>query len=193
MQDFNSFKCNLNVGAIFLYVTSTAGLGSGRFGGSTQGGASTSRFSSGGTFSKLAAPAGGFGMGSSLGFDRTQPPAGFFFSKSGVAAGAAPTGGTGLFGKDAPASALAVTGLFGKETPASAPTGKRLFGKPAVPCGSAGAGEGLFGQSNPLTAVDSTVYTPLSELTPEEKEWFEADTFTIGKIPTRPPPIELVR
>lgn len=54
-----------------------------------------------------------------------------------------------------------------------------LFGKPAPSGGG--------GQSS-----NEKWYTPISELTAEEKEQFEAPSFTLGKIPTRPPPLELV-
>ncbi len=37
----------------------------------------------------------------------------------------------------------------------------------------------------------TSLYTPMEELTPAEKEQFMADKFTLGKIPTRPPPKEL--
>lgn len=42
------------------------------------------------------------------------------------------------------------------------------------------------------TSSDAQMYTPLSELTNEEREQFEAEKFTLGKIPLRPPPRELV-
>lgn len=34
---------------------------------------------------------------------------------------------------------------------------------------------------------DVNIYTPLGNLTDEEKEQFSASTFVLGKIPTRPP------
>lgn len=39
---------------------------------------------------------------------------------------------------------------------------------------------------------DSQKYTPIDQLTPEELEAFRAPTFTLGRIPTKPPPKELV-
>ena len=39
---------------------------------------------------------------------------------------------------------------------------------------------------------DSQKYTPIDQLTPEELEAFQAPTFTLGHIPTKPPPKELV-
>jgi hypothetical protein len=37
------------------------------------------------------------------------------------------------------------------------------------------------------------MYTPLSELTKEEVDAFKAKSFVLGKIPTRPPPRELIQ
>ena len=38
---------------------------------------------------------------------------------------------------------------------------------------------------------DSSMYTPMSELTEEEKNEFSEEKFTLGKIPVRPPPKEM--
>ena len=38
----------------------------------------------------------------------------------------------------------------------------------------------------------SYLYTPLDKLTKEELEEYKKDSFTLGKIPTKPPPIELI-
>lgn len=40
-------------------------------------------------------------------------------------------------------------------------------------------------------SVNATLYTAISQLTEAEKREFDAETFTIGKIPCRPPPKEL--
>ena len=55
---------------------------------------------------------------------------------------------------------------------------------PVVPSGaSVGAGDHL--------APASSVHTPMDKLTRAELEQFQAATFTLGKIPTKPPPREL--
>ena len=50
-------------------------------------------------------------------------------------------------------------------------------------------------QTTGATATNSgpktSLYTPMEELAAAEKEQFMADKFTLGKIPTRPPPKEL--
>lgn len=42
------------------------------------------------------------------------------------------------------------------------------------------------------TAPKSSTYTPLDQLSSDEKAAFQAPKFVLGKIPTRPPPRELV-
>ncbi|XP_071956310.1 nucleoporin NUP42-like [Antedon mediterranea] len=66
------------------------------------------------------------------------------------------------------------------------------------PATSAFLAPGLFGKSvpaatqAPITAADSNIYTPIDQITKEQKEQFEASHFTLGKIPILPPPKELV-
>lgn len=67
--------------------------------------------------------------------------------------------------------ATAGTNPFGKSTTGSVNAG--LFGKVVEP------------------QKDTSVYTPLDKLTPEELESFKADNFVLGKIPEKPPPKEL--
>lgn len=139
------------------------------------------------SFGSLSSQSSGFGSSGGSGFG-TGGGTGF---GSGGGFGSR---GSGLFGK--PAETQAPVGLFGK--PVQAGTG--LFGKPATQGGGLfGKGEaqatGLFGKPAPSDSpsTDSKCYTPLSDLTPEEKEQFEAPSFTLGKIPTRPPPLEMVK
>lgn len=47
-------------------------------------------------------------------------------------------------------------------------------------------------QSHTADITASLVYTPLDQLTAEEKAQYEASKFTLGRIPVRPPPKELV-
>lgn len=46
----------------------------------------------------------------------------------------------------------------------------------------------LFDNSSTSQSPNSELYTPVDQLTKEEKEQFEAEKFTLGKIPIRPPP-----
>ncbi|NXT73272.1 NUPL2 protein, partial [Zapornia atra] len=58
----------------------------------------------------------------------------------------------------------------------------------------------IFGQSRTSASPAVTnpsasdhLYTPKSDLTAEELQQFEAPRFTLGKIPLKPPPIELIK
>lgn len=67
---------------------------------------------------------------------------------------------------------------------------KNMFGQPvAVAPPDSGAQAQRHAQES--QQGETTVYTPLSKLTPEELERFKAPTFSLGFIPTRPPPREL--
>ena len=48
------------------------------------------------------------------------------------------------------------------------------------------------GQSQTANVAESRVYTPLDQLTAEDKAQYEAPKFTLGRVPVRPPPKELV-
>merc|ERR1712029_232082 len=75
--------------------------------------------------------------------------------------------------------------LFGGSQPAS---GGGLFGSTA-----ASSSGGLFGKPGEAVKalVPSCFYTPLDQLTAEEKAKFESSEFELGLVPTRPPPKEL--
>ncbi|PIK43341.1 putative nucleoporin-like protein 2 [Apostichopus japonicus] len=130
----------------------------------------------------------------------SSPPHGLFGN---------PSGATSSFGSTAPSSGFGNSGgLFGKPDSQNtglfgqpAQTGTGLFGKPGPPAGApfgqpSSQSVGLFGKPAPSggggQSSNEKWYTPISELTAEEKEQFEAPSFTLGKIPTRPPPLELV-
>ncbi|KAM6236220.1 nucleoporin NUP42-like isoform 2-T2 [Porphyrio hochstetteri] len=58
----------------------------------------------------------------------------------------------------------------------------------------------IFGQSRTSaspavtnSSASEKLYTPKSDLSAEELEQFEAPRFTLGKIPLKPPPIELIK
>merc|ERR1712029_975305 len=72
--------------------------------------------------------------------------------------------------------------------PAATPAGStNVLDAPAT---SSSSKTGLFGQVLEAQRDDS-LYTPESELTPEELAAFRADHFQLGKIPERPPPQSL--
>ena len=48
------------------------------------------------------------------------------------------------------------------------------------------------GQSQTADAAASLVYTPLDQLSAEDRAQYEAAKFTLGRIPVRPPPKELI-
>ncbi|XP_076083288.1 uncharacterized protein LOC143054243 isoform X2 [Mytilus galloprovincialis] len=96
---------------------------------------------------------------------------------------------TGLFGKPAPAPAANVFGSFTAQSSAS---GFSTAGPTPSAFPSGGASPNAFPSTSASSISDSQKYTPLNQLTTEELEAFQAPTFTLGKIPTRPPPKELV-
>lgn len=49
----------------------------------------------------------------------------------------------------------------------------------------------LIGASVTAAAIESTVYSKIENLSPDDLERFKANTFELGKIPTVPPPREL--
>ncbi|OWK64268.1 Nucleoporin-like protein 2, partial [Lonchura striata] len=115
---------------------------------------------------KAAATAGGFGTSGFSGFG--SAPAGNSASTTPAA--------FGTFGATVPTSASPLCGaLFGQSTGAS---GHPVTSASAAATTSSPASEKLF--------------TPKSELSAEEWQQFEAKEFTIGKIPLKPPPLELL-
>lgn len=92
-------------------------------------------------------------------------------------------------------------------SPFGAPTlpnsGGSVFGGAAIP-NNAQPARSIFGgfaaQSQNVVGnvpgstnivLNSTIYTSMAELTEDERREFEAETFTVGKIPSKPPPREL--
>ncbi|XP_071143376.1 nucleoporin NUP42-like isoform X2 [Mytilus edulis] len=99
------------------------------------------------------------------------------------------TQSTGLFGKPAPAPAANAFGSFTAQPSAS---GFSTVGPSPSAFPSGGASPHAFPPTTASSISDSQKYTSLDHLTKEELEAFQAPTFTLGKIPTRPPPKELV-
>ncbi|XP_041322692.1 nucleoporin NUP42 [Pyrgilauda ruficollis] len=132
----------------------------------------------------------------SVGFGSPAAPSAASFSFKA----AAPAGGFGTSGFSGFGSASAVNSA------GTTPAAFGAFGASGATCGSPSSGA-LFGQSasasgHPATSASAAatnsspasekLFTPKSELSAEEWQQFEAKEFTIGKIPTKPPPLELL-
>ncbi|NXB98839.1 NUPL2 protein, partial [Orthonyx spaldingii] len=117
---------------------------------------------------KTAATAGGFGASGFSGFG----------SASAVnSASATPLPAFGAFGAPGGTSASPASGaLFGQSASASS-------GHPGTSASAA---------ATPSSPASEKLFTPKSELSAEEWQQFEAKEFTIGKIPLKPPPLELL-
>ncbi|XP_058655935.1 nucleoporin NUP42-like [Ammospiza caudacuta] len=132
----------------------------------------------------------------SVGFGSLAAPSAASFSfKAAATAGAFGTSGFSGFGSaSAGSSASSPAAAFG------------AFGATVAPSGSPSSGA-LFGQggsatAHPVTSASAAatnaspasdkLFTPKSELSAEEWQQFEAKEFTIGKIPLKPPPVELL-
>ncbi|XP_041275897.1 nucleoporin NUP42-like [Onychostruthus taczanowskii] len=132
----------------------------------------------------------------SVGFGSPAAPSAASFSFKA----AAPAGGFGTSGFSGFGSASAVNSA------STTPAAFGAFGASGATCGSPSSGT-LFGQSasasgHPVTSASAAatnsspasekLFTPKSELSAEEWQQFEAKEFTIGKIPIKPPPLELL-
>lgn len=184
-------------------------------------GSSTSSFQSGGfgapapaqanTFS-FAAPSGGFGSSaapsSSTGFGSasgapTQPPSGFG-SSSALPASSFSFAAPAANNPAATAGAGSAAGFSFSSTPSTAGGFGSGFGADA----SAAAGRGsTFGQASggfgttsaPPAAgagaaggASDSLFSQESALTPEELNQFKAKRFTLGQIPLKPPPADML-
>ncbi|NXH84648.1 NUPL2 protein, partial [Edolisoma coerulescens] len=133
----------------------------------------------------------------SLGFGSPAAPSAASFSfKTAATAGSFGTSGFSGFGSASAVNSASTTplpafGAFGAAAATSAsPSSAALFGQ------SAGA------SGHPVTSASAAatnsspasekLFTPKSELSAEEWQQFEAKEFTIGKIPLKPPPLELL-
>ncbi|XP_065439421.1 nucleoporin NUP42 isoform X2 [Chrysemys picta bellii] len=140
------------------------------------------------TSSSRSAPSIGFGS------QPASSAASFSFKKPETAGGFGTSGFSG-FGSSSAVNLSSTTPL-----PA--------FGavNAAVAAPASESGNSLFGQSvsafgynvapAPAAATSivtsDTLFTPKTDLSPEELKQFEAKKFTLGKIPLKPPPIELL-
>uniref|UniRef100_A0A8C5X5B0 Nucleoporin NUP42 n=1 Tax=Malurus cyaneus samueli TaxID=2593467 RepID=A0A8C5X5B0_9PASS len=135
----------------------------------------------------------------SVGFGSPAAPSAASFSFKTAATATA--GGFGTSGFSGFGSAAAVNSASTAALPA--------FGafNAAVATSASPSSGALFGQSasasgHPVTTVSAAatntstasekLFTPKSELSAEEWQQFEAKEFTIGKIPLKPPPLELL-
>uniref|UniRef100_A0A8D2MUS4 Uncharacterized protein n=1 Tax=Zonotrichia albicollis TaxID=44394 RepID=A0A8D2MUS4_ZONAL len=129
----------------------------------------------------------------SVGFGSPAAPSAASFSfRAASTAGAFGTSGFSGFGSasagSSASSPAAAFGAFGATVaPSGSPSSGALFGQGAAhPVTSASAAA-----ANASPASDK-LFTPKSELSAEEWQQFEAKEFTIGRIPLKPPPVELL-
>ncbi|NWW37143.1 NUPL2 protein, partial [Panurus biarmicus] len=132
-----------------------------------------------------------------LGFGSAAAPSAASFSfKAAATAGGFGTSGFSGFGSAAAVNSASTTvlpafGAFSATGATSAsPSSGALFGQSGSASGhpvtSASAAA-----TNPSPASEK-LFTPKTELSAEEWQQFEAKEFTIGKIPLKPPPLELL-
>ncbi|XP_039425281.1 nucleoporin NUP42-like [Corvus cornix cornix] len=133
----------------------------------------------------------------SLGFGSPAAPSAASFSfKTAATAGGFGTSGFSGFGSASAVNSASTTplpafGAFSAAVATSAsPSSAALFGQsasaPGHPVTSASA---AATNSSPAS---EKLFTPKSKLSAEEWQQFEAKEFTIGKIPLKPPPLELL-
>ncbi|KAL1768073.1 nucleoporin 2 [Sigmodon hispidus] len=88
---------------------------------------------------------------------------------------------------------------FGPAIPSAFGSGSSVagFGSPGPQSVFAKPSNDMFGSSSisaslPASATNNGLFTPRDQLTKEELEQFQSQKFTLGKIPLKPPPVELV-
>ncbi|XP_053821457.1 nucleoporin NUP42-like [Vidua chalybeata] len=137
-----------------------------------------------GTTSSPSAPQS-VGLGSPA-----APSAASFSFKAAATAGGFGTSGFSGFGSASAVNSASTTpaafGAFGATVATSAsPSSGALFGQSA----SVSSASAAATNSSPAS---EKLFTPKSELSAEEWQQFEAKEFTVGKIPIKPPPLELL-
>ncbi|XP_040908527.1 nucleoporin NUP42 isoform X2 [Toxotes jaculatrix] len=183
------------------FGSSTTDFGNKGFGAPAPGQASSFSFAAAtGGFGSSAAPSSSAGFGSAP----TQPPSGFGSSSAPSASTfsfAAPTtnkpAATSGFGSASgfSFSSTANTGGgfgsgFGAEAPAAAGSSSIFAGQMSGGFGTAAAPPAA-GAGSAGGASDS-LFSPESKLTPEELNQFKAKRFTLGQIPLKPPPADML-
>ncbi|NXF01527.1 NUPL2 protein, partial [Smithornis capensis] len=136
------------------------------------------------------------GASQSVGFGSPAAPSAASFSfKAAATTGGFGTSGFSGFGNAAAADSSSTTqltafGAFNAAIATSAsPSSGALFGQTA-----SASGHHVTSASSavPNTTASEKLFTPKGELSAEEWQQFEAKEFTIGKIPLKPPPLELL-
>ncbi|NWH30400.1 NUPL2 protein, partial [Chloropsis hardwickii] len=133
----------------------------------------------------------------SVGFGSAAAPSAASFSfKAAATAGGFGTSGFPGFGSASAGSSASTTALpaFGAFRATAATSGS--------PSGAALFGQSTSASGHPVTSASAAatnsspasekLFTPKNELSAEEWQQFEAKEFTIGKIPLKPPPLELL-
>ncbi|NXJ99926.1 NUPL2 protein, partial [Corythaixoides concolor] len=132
----------------------------------------------------------------SVGFGSAAAPsaASFSFKTSETTSGFGTSGFSGFGNSSAVSSSgtapLTAFGAFSAAVAASpSHSSSALFGQPA-----SASGHNVTSVSSAVTnnTTSEKLFTPKSELSAEELKQFEAKKFTIGKIPLKPPPLELL-
>ncbi|XP_005041060.2 PREDICTED: nucleoporin-like protein 2 [Ficedula albicollis] len=164
-------------------LISSASPGSSPAAGSSSAAANPPAF---GTTSSPSAPqSAGFGSAAA-------PSAASFSFKAAATAGGFGTCGFSGFGSASAVNSASTTvlpafGAFSAPVGSSAsPSSSALFGQSA-----SASGHAVTSASAAATSSEK-LFTPKSELSAEEWQQFEAKEFTIGKIPLKPPPLELL-
>ncbi|XP_019723382.1 nucleoporin NUP42 [Hippocampus comes] len=176
------------------FGSSSFGLGSKGFGEAPVQASTFSFASLEGGFGSSAAPTSTPSFGSAI-----SVPTGFgaTSSSSGFGSGA-PSAASFSFGSPPSNQLAASSSGFGSAAcfsfSSTANNNKATFGSgfgSKAPVGS------LFGQSSSSTGsaggASDTLFSPESDLTPEELDQFKAQKFTLGQIPLKPPPAQMLR
>ncbi|XP_029920261.1 nucleoporin NUP42 [Myripristis murdjan] len=188
------------------FGSSSSSFGSGGFGAPAPAQASSFSFAApSNVFGSSVAPAASTGFGG-MAAASTQPPSGF---GSSSAASSAPSVANFSFtpaANKAPAASAfgSASGFsfsvttntgggfgsnFGAGTAATAGSGS-VFGQTSG--GFGGTVAGAAAESGAARGTSASLFTPQSELTPEELNQFGAKRFTLGQVPLKPPPADML-
>ncbi|XP_053215720.1 nucleoporin NUP42 [Podarcis raffonei] len=145
------------------------------------------------SFKMATTTPGGFGASGFSGFGKPFPASSPETAPASVFGTAAITPALNPgFGKSFPASSSDSTSasVFGTAAAsASLNSGNTLFGQPASLFGGNAT---LPPSTTPPSTTSAKLFTSESELSAEELEQFKAKKFTLGKIPSKPPPATLL-
>ncbi|NXR23146.1 NUPL2 protein, partial [Cinclus mexicanus] len=176
----------------FSFKTTSSLIGSTLSGSSPAAGSSSAAANppAFGTTSSPSAP-------QSVGFGGPAAPSAASFSfKAAATAGGFGTAGFSGFGSASAVNCASTTplpafGAFSATVATSAsPSSGALFGQSSSASGAAVTSASAAATSS--SPASEKLFTPKSELSAEEWHQFEAKEFTSGKIPLKPPPLELL-